>query len=290
VCTILNKLFHLLSSSSPCAFKIPKCLCPPPLLPEPPTWGLARFELSLTLFDCGWSLLSHGAGDLRRQQRNLSLSREPQAALARPICSRTSLRMASIEAFSSWTARRDSPGRQACSCGGWSGLCRPRLCGRWYRKPARDASLRTPIAIENICPKSIDSSELTRIERAWRLHVVLQCFNLKSSNASQARQVRPRLVHAAGLIGHVPYRHGRPLSDEFRGCRGRSWIGALDPTLFVCGWSLLNPRRGADTKRLDMGNLNPIYERELTKLELHQGEGRWSVSNNGARRRGCRHK
>jgi len=42
---------------------------------------------------------------------------------------------------------------------------------------------------------------------------------------------------------------------------------------FDCGWSLLN-HGVADTKRLNLGNLNPIYERELTKLELHQGEGR----------------
>ena len=43
--------------------------------------------------------------------------------------------------------------------------------------------------------------------------------------------------------------------------------------LFDCGWSLLN-HGVAHTKRLNLGNLNPIYERELTKLELHQGEGR----------------
>ena len=74
----------------------------------------------------------------------------------------------------------------------------------------------------------------------------------------------------------------------------------------------------AEIKRLNLGNLNPIYERELTKLDvhqeegrwngadaftwrrsqyfwkhkakLHQGEGRWNVSKYGARRRGCRHK
>ena len=48
----------------------------------------------------------------------------------------------------------------------------------------------------------------------------------------------------------------------------------------------------ADIKRLNLGrnpNLNPIYERELTKLEVHQGDGRWNVSKYGARRRGCRH-
>ena len=48
--------------------------------------------------------------------------------------------------------------------------------------------------------------------------------------------------------------------------------------------------RSGHRKCLNLGNLNPIYERELTKLELHQGEGRWSVSKNGARGRGCRHK
>ena len=31
-----------------------------------------------------------------------------------------------------------------------------------------------------------------------------------------------------------------------------------------------------------MCNLNPIYERELTKLDVHQGEGRWNVSKDGA--------
>ena len=59
--------------------------------------------------------------------------------------------------------------------------------------------------------------------------------------------------------------------------------------LSLCGWTLLN-HGVADTKRLNLGNLNPIYERDLTKLALHQGEGRWSVSKNGARGRGCRHK
>jgi hypothetical protein len=58
---------------------------------------------------------------------------------------------------------------------------------------------------------------------------------------------------------------------------------------FDCGWPLLNHGL-ADRKRLNLGNLNPIYERELTKLEVHQGKGRWNVSKYGARRRGCRHK
>ena len=46
----------------------------------------------------------------------------------------------------------------------------------------------------------------------------------------------------------------------------------------------------AERKRLNLGNLNPIYERELTKLDVHQEEGRWNVSKDGAGRRGCRHK
>jgi hypothetical protein len=41
-------------------------------------------------------------------------------------------------------------------------------------------------------------------------------------------------------------------------------------TISDCGWSLLN-HGVADIKRLNLGNLNPIYERELTKLEVHQG-------------------
>ena len=38
---------------------------------------------------------------------------------------------------------------------------------------------------------------------------------------------------------------------------------------FDCGWSLLN-HGVADTKRLNLGNLNPIYERELIKLGGYQ--------------------
>ena len=41
-----------------------------------------------------------------------------------------------------------------------------------------------------------------------------------------------------------------------------------------------------ERKRLNLGNLNPIYERELTKLDVHQEEGRWSVSKDGAGRIG----
>ena len=46
----------------------------------------------------------------------------------------------------------------------------------------------------------------------------------------------------------------------------------------------------AERKRLNLGNLNPIYERELTKLDVHQEEGRRNVSKDGAGRRGCRHR
>ena len=59
---------------------------------------------------------------------------------------------------------------------------------------------------------------------------------------------------------------------------------------FDCGWSLLLNHGVAERKRLNLGNLNPIYERELTKLDVHQGEGWWNVSKDGAGRRGCRHK
>ena len=46
----------------------------------------------------------------------------------------------------------------------------------------------------------------------------------------------------------------------------------------------------AERKRLKLGNLNPIFERELTKLEVHQVKGRWNVSKDGEGRKGCRHK
>ena len=42
---------------------------------------------------------------------------------------------------------------------------------------------------------------------------------------------------------------------------------------FDCSWSLLN-HGVAQTMRLNLGNLNPIYERELTKLGVyHEVEG-----------------
>ena len=44
----------------------------------------------------------------------------------------------------------------------------------------------------------------------------------------------------------------------------------------------------AEGKSLNLGNLNPIYERELTKLDVHHEEGRWNVSKDGAR--GFRHR
>ena len=44
----------------------------------------------------------------------------------------------------------------------------------------------------------------------------------------------------------------------------------------------------AERKRLNLGNLNPIYERELTKLDIHQEEGRWNVCKDGEGRKGCR--
>ena len=35
----------------------------------------------------------------------------------------------------------------------------------------------------------------------------------------------------------------------------------------------------AQRKRLNLGNLNPIYKRELTKLGVYQEEGRRKVAN-----------
>ena len=46
----------------------------------------------------------------------------------------------------------------------------------------------------------------------------------------------------------------------------------------------------AEIKTLDLGNLNPIYERELNKLDVHQVKGRWNVSRDGEGGKGCRHK
>ena len=44
----------------------------------------------------------------------------------------------------------------------------------------------------------------------------------------------------------------------------------------------------AQRERLNLGSLNPICERELTKLGVYE-EGRWKGANDGARRKGCRH-
>jgi hypothetical protein len=41
--------------------------------------------------------------------------------------------------------------------------------------------------------------------------------------------------------------------------------------IFDCGWSLLS-HGVAERKRLNLGNLNPIYKRELPKLHVHQEE------------------
>ena len=43
----------------------------------------------------------------------------------------------------------------------------------------------------------------------------------------------------------------------------------------------------AEGKSLNLSNLNPIYEREFTKLDVQQGEGRWNVSKDREGRRGC---
>ena len=41
----------------------------------------------------------------------------------------------------------------------------------------------------------------------------------------------------------------------------------------------------AEGKSLNLCNLNPIYERELTKLDAHQWKGRWNVSEQGVQER-----
>ena len=54
-------------------------------------------------------------------------------------------------------------------------------------------------------------------------------------------------------------------------------------------WSLLN-HGVAEIKRLNLGNLNPIYEMELNKLDVRQVKGRRNVSRDGEGCKGCRHK
>ena len=46
----------------------------------------------------------------------------------------------------------------------------------------------------------------------------------------------------------------------------------------------------AEIKILNLGNLSPIYGRELNKLDVHQVKGRWNVSRDGKGGKGCRHK
>jgi hypothetical protein len=41
---------------------------------------------------------------------------------------------------------------------------------------------------------------------------------------------------------------------------------------------------------LDVGKLNPIYERELNKPDVHQRKGRWNMSKVGEGGKRCRHK
>ena len=41
---------------------------------------------------------------------------------------------------------------------------------------------------------------------------------------------------------------------------------------------------------MDLGNLNPIYERDRNKLDVRQVKGRWDVSRGGEGGKGCRHK
>ena len=46
----------------------------------------------------------------------------------------------------------------------------------------------------------------------------------------------------------------------------------------------------AEIKSLDLGNLKPIYERELiNKRDVHQGKGRWGVSKVGGQRTTLHH-
>ena len=55
--------------------------------------------------------------------------------------------------------------------------------------------------------------------------------------------------------------------------------------LFFPRWSSLS-HGVAERKRLDLGNLNPIYERELNKLDVHQVKGRWNVCRDECEHRG----
>ena len=55
------------------------------------------------------------------------------------------------------------------------------------------------------------------------------------------------------------------------------------------GWPSLS-HGAAETNGLDLGNLNPIYARELNKPDVRQRKGRWNVSMDGEGRSGCRRK
>ena len=46
----------------------------------------------------------------------------------------------------------------------------------------------------------------------------------------------------------------------------------------------------AEGKRVDLGFLNPTYERELNKLDVRQMKGRWNVSRDGEGGKERRHK
>ena len=57
-------------------------------------------------------------------------------------------------------------------------------------------------------------------------------------------------------------------------------------------WLVFIESRRGRKKELDLGNLNPIYERELNvlnKLDVRQAKGRWNVSRDGEGGKGCRH-
>ena len=53
-----------------------------------------------------------------------------------------------------------------------------------------------------------------------------------------------------------------PMSARFQNVY-RLHVSGID-----CGWSLLS-HGVAEKTRLDLGNLNPIYERELNKPDVH---------------------
>ena len=84
---------------------------------------------------------------------------------------------------------------------------------------------------------------------------------------------------------------GQWVPKQMQTRRGRAGRG-IRPSLAVpqigipTYWSLLS-QGVAETKRLDLGNLNPIYE--LNKVDIRQARGRWNVSRDGEGGKGCRH-